>query len=628
MLPPTTFRNRTPRTPTPASRGVVPRTSLSSATPFRGVPYPLPVPSSSRSGSAVLAALPPSTPATPPLREITPGRRALAPMRPPNKVSSISARQKELRPLTPSLPPPVPPSRTQVPLCAYGRYTHAQKLLIELARSILGGCSRFMELQGTYDPTNEITVSLRNLTSGNLVKHAQYVYPLPKGKDRQWVIANLKSLHELLCLLQAILMSLEGIERVEVDRPASDSQSGPWSDPSDMPSAPPAAPSSDHQMSWSESSLEAPGFGRVSFPASAVQFRYYNDLRYCHAGVLKNESAAYDLIDRLLCTIGVRRKDLGLSRIPTAQVFSNAVSFYRLGDTQPINLSESNSITVPADEKLVRIDTNGNKGVGFVLVLEKLCSWTSKVQQVYDRFRRQLGPGVIVESQGYPTLSTLQFLRHLVDLFPKIKVFGIWDCDVGGARQFLNFYYGYSKTATSHLQDYRGLGLGKKLRWLGVTPTQLKAMPRRAVSKLKKAKVKEAANLLNEVKSKFKGTKVSKGAKVVIQVLTHLSTWKTKAHLNGLTQQQWVGIFESLVSRQLPEPCPPDLVYQQARMTMVDIDIVPSSPPFLLVDLETAATWCKSEKKSVEKGKKYPEPLVTSQNHTTGGNSLGKRKKR
>ncbi|TXT07159.1 hypothetical protein VHUM_03329 [Vanrija humicola] len=73
--------------------------------------------------------------------------------------------------------------------------------------------------------------------------------------------------------------------------------------------------------------------------------------------------------------------------------------------------------------------------------------------------------------KGYPDLATLQFTRLVADSFPRVPIYALVDADPHGID--ILSVYTHGSRANAHSADHAGLGLGPRLRWMGVKATDL-----------------------------------------------------------------------------------------------------------------------------------------------------------
>ncbi|WVF71723.1 hypothetical protein IAT40_006531 [Kwoniella sp. CBS 6097] len=188
------------------------------------------------------------------------------------------------------------------------------------------------------------------------------------------------------------------------------------------------------------------------------------DIFYRDKGLFKRQDVVDKLVDDMVATAGLKRKDFYVCASAKGLIASSSLKIQRRSGGV-INLSPSSATLIDPIERIDRLEVNGSQSVDWVLVVEKdavfqtLCS----ARLLEDD---RLGQGVMVTGKGFPDLATRQMLRLIADTFPNARMYALVDADPHGLSILSTYTYGSKNTAHSH--DHHGLALGDRLEWLGV----------------------------------------------------------------------------------------------------------------------------------------------------------------
>ncbi|OCF36990.1 hypothetical protein I316_01588 [Kwoniella heveanensis BCC8398] len=188
------------------------------------------------------------------------------------------------------------------------------------------------------------------------------------------------------------------------------------------------------------------------------------DIFYRDKALFKRQDVVDRLVDDLIATAGLRRKDFYVCASAKGLIASSSLVIHRRSG-EVVRLSPTSATLIDPIERIDRIEVAQAQTIEWVLVVEKdavfqtLCS----ARLLGDD---RLGQGVMLTGKGFPDLSTRQMLRLLADTYPNARIYALVDADPHGLKILSTYKYGAERTA--HSFDHHGLALGDRMEWLGV----------------------------------------------------------------------------------------------------------------------------------------------------------------
>ncbi|KAL1405457.1 endodeoxyribonuclease [Vanrija albida] len=191
------------------------------------------------------------------------------------------------------------------------------------------------------------------------------------------------------------------------------------------------------------------------------------DVYYRNVPLFGQQRVVDNIVDDLVATAGLKREDFHVCASAKGLVASDCL-FITLTTGEALPLSSTNAALIPPRQRIA--DISAPNGVDWILVVEK-----DAIMQSLCGLRlledERLGSGVLITGKGYPDLATLQFLRLLADTFPRTPIYALVDADPHGIDILSVYTYGSRNNA--HSAHHAGLGLGDRLRWMGLKATDL-----------------------------------------------------------------------------------------------------------------------------------------------------------
>ncbi|KAK8858948.1 hypothetical protein IAR55_003179 [Kwoniella newhampshirensis] len=189
------------------------------------------------------------------------------------------------------------------------------------------------------------------------------------------------------------------------------------------------------------------------------------DIFYRDKALFKRQDVVDKLVDDLVATAALKRKDFYVCASAKGLVASSALKIIRHSGEEVVLFPTSPTLIDPV-ERIDRLEAPN--GLRSVLVVEKEAVFQSLCSAKILEDERH-GCGVMVTGKGFPDLATRQFLHLLVETFPNVKLYGLVDADPHGLSILSTYTFGSRATTYSH--DHAGLLLGDRLEWLGVRAT-------------------------------------------------------------------------------------------------------------------------------------------------------------
>ncbi|EIW70895.1 hypothetical protein TREMEDRAFT_61408 [Tremella mesenterica DSM 1558] len=182
------------------------------------------------------------------------------------------------------------------------------------------------------------------------------------------------------------------------------------------------------------------------------------DIYYKDVGLFKTQAVVDKLVDDLVATAGLKRRDFNVCASAKGLASSSSLRLV-LKNGEQIVLSPSTASLIPPAEKVQALVGK----VEWVLVIEKDTCLGMKLLE-----DNGLGPGMLVTGKGYPDLATIQLLHLASETFPKqvVKFHALVDADPHGLD--ILSVYTYGSEATRYSVEHADLALGERLQWLGV----------------------------------------------------------------------------------------------------------------------------------------------------------------
>ncbi|RXK36814.1 hypothetical protein M231_05898 [Tremella mesenterica] len=184
------------------------------------------------------------------------------------------------------------------------------------------------------------------------------------------------------------------------------------------------------------------------------------DIYYKDVGLFKTQAVVDKLVDDLVATAGLKRRDFNVCASAKGLASSSSLRLV-LRNGEQIILSPSTASLIPPAEKIQALVGK----VEWVLVIEKDAIFQTclGMKLLEDD---GLGPGLLVTGKGYPDLATIQLLHLTAETFPNVIFHTLVDADPHGLD--ILSVYTYGSEATRYSVEHADLALGERLQWLGV----------------------------------------------------------------------------------------------------------------------------------------------------------------